>query len=91
MHSINTILRMSSVVLMLVSVFFTLLTLFRYRKPTIYLISLEVLANLFISGICLWALYLKQVLFLDLCLAISLIMFLSTAAYCQYLIDQKEF
>ena len=67
------------------SVLITLLAMVIRSDNWVRLVSLEVLANLLISLIALWALVIHAETLLDICLALALIMFLSTVAYCQYL------
>ena len=49
------------------------------------LVVVEVLTNLMLAVIALWALYTRQPLFIDVCIALALIMFLGVVAYYQYL------
>lgn len=52
------------------------------------LVAIEVMVNILMSSIALWALFCKQSVYIDVCLPIALIMFLSTVAYCQILQPQ---
>ncbi|GAB4222785.1 MAG: hypothetical protein Tsb005_15750 [Gammaproteobacteria bacterium] len=54
------------------------------------LISLELIANILVSIIALWAFYLKKALFFDIIIAIALIIFLSTVAMTQFILSRKR-
>lgn len=72
-------------IILVLSLIITLLAMVIRSDNWVRLVSLEVLANLLISLIALWALAIHAETLLDICLALALIMFLSTVAYCQYL------
>lgn len=89
MQTLNLIVHVASVALLAMAILFALLTTWRTKELLIKLVALEVLVNLFICGIGIWALYIHFPLLLDICIALSLIMFLSTAAYCQFLMTRR--
>jgi multisubunit Na+/H+ antiporter MnhF subunit len=62
----------------------------RFKSIFIKLVALECLVNLFICGVGIWTLHIHFPLLLDICIALSLITFLSTAAYCQYISTQGD-
>ena len=90
MSELNHLLQILSVVILLFSLFLVLVTLVRYRPILVKLVALEVMVNLFIGAIGLWALHVRQSLMLDICIPLALIMFLATVAYCQFLIKRKH-
>lgn len=67
---------------------FSLLACWQSKEVLIKLVSLEVLVNLFICGVGVCALHIDFSLLLDICIALSLTMFLSTVAYCQFLMKR---
>ena len=58
------------------------------RSIFVRLVILEVLANLLLAAIATWSYINKQVVFLDISVALALIMFLSTVAYYQFIIEK---
>lgn len=89
MQTLNTIMHIITVCCLSLAALLALLTCWRSKPILIKLVALEVLVNLFICGVAVWALQIHFPLLLDICIALSLIMFLSTVAYCQFL-TQKE-
>lgn len=79
-----------AILFMVMAAFLTLVTLFRYKIILIKLVCLEVLVNLFICFIGIWVLKIHFSFLLDVCIALSLIMFLSTTAYCQFLMKEDR-
>jgi multicomponent Na+:H+ antiporter subunit F len=71
------------------SVVLTLFSLLYFRPLIIKLICLEVLANILITAMSLWSLLLAQPLIIDISLAIALIMFVSTLAYCRFITSRE--
>ncbi len=74
----------------LLALLISLISLIRFSSIFIRLVALEVLTNLFIAGVALWALTHRQPLFIDICLALALIMFLSVVAYYRFLSDRTS-
>ncbi|WP_440615543.1 monovalent cation/H+ antiporter complex subunit F [Cysteiniphilum sp. 6C5] len=85
---INT-LNAISVIFLAIAFILVLATVLKDRCVFVKLICLEMLVNLFIGGVGLWALKIDFYLLLDICIALSLIMFLSTVAYCQLLTNKR--
>lgn len=85
MHELNTIIQNIAIVILSFSFLLVLLACWRFETVLTKLVALEVLVNLFICAVCIWALHIHFALLLDICIALSLIMFLSTVAYCQFL------
>ncbi|WP_440682546.1 monovalent cation/H+ antiporter complex subunit F [Cysteiniphilum halobium] len=85
MQLLNNILITLSVVFLAIALFVVLASLLKHRCILIKLVCLEMLVNLFICWVGLWALKVDFYLLLDICIALSLVMFLSTVAYCQLL------
>ncbi|MEM9242489.1 MAG: monovalent cation/H+ antiporter complex subunit F [Pseudomonadota bacterium] len=86
---INNILQVSAILCVLMAVLLTLLAVWRFADILVKLVALEVLVNLFICGVGIWALHIHFSALLDICIALSLIMFLSTVAYLQFLVKRK--
>ena len=80
-----TIVLMVFGIILCISLVITLLAMLIRANTWVRLVALEVLANLLISLIAVWALLIHADVLLDICLVLALIMFLSTVAYCQYL------
>lgn len=89
MHIINLILNVTTVVLLSLAVLLTLWTTVRSASIWVKLVALEVLVNIFICGVGIWAVTRDFPALLDICIALSLIMFLSTVAYCQFLSNRS--
>jgi multisubunit Na+/H+ antiporter MnhF subunit len=89
MTELNLILQMISGCCLIMATGFTLLAIWRCSNIFIKLVALEVMVNLFICGVGLWAYHIHFPPLLDICIALSLIMFLTTVAYCQLLYKRK--
>lgn len=89
MKIINETLNILSIIFLIASFLLALISCWRFEDVLTKLVSLEVLANIFICGIGMWAVYTKFSMLLDICIALSLIIFLSTVAYCQFLLNVK--
>ena len=85
MAEINIWLTYASFLFLVLALFISLFCLLRFSSIFIRLITLEVLTNIFIAGIAVWALAQRKPLFIDISLALALIMFLSVVAYYQFL------
>jgi multicomponent Na+:H+ antiporter subunit F len=64
---------------------------FRFSSILEKLVVLEVLTNLLLACIALWALFNRQFRFIDICLTLALMMFLGVVAYYQFLQDKDDF
>ncbi len=53
------------------------------------LLALEILVNLLMAGIALWALISNQPVYIDVCLTMALIMFLAVVAYFKFLMSKE--
>jgi len=54
------------------------------------LVILEMLANILLASIAIWAALHQVVVFLDICIALALILFLSNVAYCQFILKRAS-
>lgn len=57
------------------------------------IVALDLLANLLMASIALFSIYKKQAIFLDIVVALALVMFLSSTMYARYLekmLKEKE-
>lgn len=85
MLKINFYLLLSAKVLFFTSFIILLLALIKSDSILSKLVILEVLANVLIAVIALWAYQNNITMALDICIPIALIMFLSNVAYCYFL------
>lgn len=85
LENLNLILQGAAIFLLVLAVVLLLIALLRSCSVFVKFLVLEVMANIFICGIALYALAISFPVLLDICLALSLIAFLSTAAYCQFI------
>ncbi len=90
MKVLNDVIQFIAIGFLVLAFLFALLATWRFKKILIKLVALEVMVNLFISAIGIWVLFIHFFYLLDICIALSLIMFLSTAAYCQFLFRRGE-
>lgn len=67
-----------------------LIALIHFQSILIKLIILEVLSHLVMSSIALWSFFNKQPIFINICLPLALIMFLSIVAYYQFILFKGE-
>ena len=86
---LNLVFNVTTLALLSLAVLLTLWTTMRSASIWVKLVALEVLDNIFICGVGIWAVILHFPVLLDICIALSLIMFLSTAAYCQFLSNRS--
>ena len=77
-------------ILILLAGMISLVSLIRFPSILIKLIIIEVLTNLLMASIALWALIYNQPIFIDICLPIALIMFLGMVAYYQFLFGKEN-
>ena len=84
MEEINTIVRIIAVIALLAAMFIVIAAIFRFESTMSKLIVLEVAANLMVMILGLWTLHVSKVLLLDICLGLTLIVFLTTVAYCRF-------
>lgn len=76
-------------ILILLTGVISLISLIRFSSILIKLIVIEVLTNLLMAGIALWALMYNQPIFIDICLPLALIMFLGMGSYYQFLLGEE--
>lgn len=88
MHEISQVILYVAITCLIAAFAIALFATWRFSHVLIKLVALEVLVNLFIAAVGLWALRLHFSYFLDICIALSLLMFLSTVAYCQFIVRQ---
>ncbi|MBB72185.1 MAG: cation:proton antiporter [Legionellales bacterium] len=67
-----------------------LASLVKFDSVLLKLVALEVLTNILLAGVALWALVFAKPVFIDLCLTLALIMFLGVVAYFQHLSDDDK-
>lgn len=79
-----------AIILILLAGIISLVSLVRFPSILIKLVVMEVLTNLLMAIIALWALIFKQPVFIDACLALALIMFLGVVAYYQFLLGKQQ-
>jgi multicomponent Na+:H+ antiporter subunit F len=90
LNDINLLLQIISIGFLLLAIVLIAIVIFRDKSIFVKLLVLEVLVNVFICGVAIYALIISFALLLDICIALSLIAFLSTAAYCQYIAKQRR-
>lgn len=86
---LNLVFNVTTLALLSLAVLLTLWTTMRSASIWVKLVALEVLVNIFICGVGIWAVTRHFPVLLDICIALSLIMFLSTVAYCQFLSNRS--
>lgn len=89
MQMINSILYFLTILCLLTAILLALVVVWRSGEILIKLVAVEVLVNLLICGIGVWTLHIHFSVLLDICIALSLIMFLSTVAYLQFLLGRR--
>ena len=82
---INEIFNLISIALVTIAFLLCLLVILKQKSVFVKIITLEVMGNILLAAIAIWAYWHQSVYFLDICLAIALIMFVSTVAYCQFI------
>lgn len=85
MSVLNHIFMLASISILILCLAGTLVLLLFGRQTLTRIIGLEMLANLMLVGIAIWSLMLKQPIYIDCCLVIALIMFLTNTAFFYYL------
>ncbi len=90
MITINTYIIYLYLILMFLSFSISILYLLFSSDILNKLLSMEVISSLLISIISLWALFNKEYLYIDICLALSLIIFLSIVAYSQIIFSRLK-
>ena len=65
-------------------------SLIRFKSILIKLIIIEILTNLLMASIAVWALIYHQPILTDICITLALIMFLGVVAYYQYLLEKEQ-
>lgn len=53
------------------------------------LVVLEIISNLLMAGIAVWALLNKAPMFIDICVTLALILFLNSVMYYQYILRRE--
>jgi multicomponent Na+:H+ antiporter subunit F len=76
--------------LLILALIFVLVSIVRFSDILVKLVALEVLVNLLIGAIAIWAWQKQQVILLDVCIALTLVMFLATVAYAQYILVKRR-
>lgn len=90
MHEFSLIISYTAVASLLIALFISLFSLIHFRSILAKLVVIEILINIVTSGLALWSLLNHQAVFLDICVALVLVMFLSTVAYCQFILPRGK-
>jgi len=90
MSDLNHLLNAISIFFIFLTGLLTIISLIRFSSILIKLVVLEILTNLMIAAICLWALTTRQPIFIDICIPLSLVMFLGVVAFYQFLLNRKS-
>ncbi len=85
MSEINTWLVNAAIFFVVLAFIISIASMIKFPSILIKLIVLEVITNLLMAGVALWALVNHQAIFIDICLTLALIMFLGIVAYYQFL------
>jgi len=72
-----------------ITVLLALVNLVLAKATLIKLVILEVVANLILAAICIFSVIYQYYIYLDVCIALALLMFLSTVAYVQFLSNRE--
>lgn len=80
----------AAIFLLIIASIIAIASLIRFSSILIKLVVLELLTNLLMAGIALWALINHQPVFIDICLTLALIMFLGVVAYYQFLFRKEN-
>ena len=88
MHNIGIEILNIAISFLLIALFIILYSIVRFSSTLFKLVALEVLTNLLMAGIAIWALIKRQPIFIDVCLTLALIMFLAVVAYYQFLLKK---
>lgn len=86
----NHILFYASIVFLAVAALLALWSLCKTRYFLVRLLILELLVNVFIAAIAIWSLKMQFLHLIDICIALTLMMFLSTVAYCQFFAERQH-
>lgn len=89
MSSVSDVLLLAAAGILGVAMVLALLSMLREATTLTRLVAIEVVVNTLIGIIALWAMHLKLLFVLDIAIVLALIMFLSTVAYCQYLMGRE--
>ncbi len=84
MEMINHFMLTASIALITIAFLITCVTLIRPNTTLGRILSLELLANITLGIIALYAVKIHSVFFLDICVALALIAFLTAVAYCHF-------
>lgn len=90
MHNIELGLLNIAIGFSLLAFFIILYSIVRFSSILVKLVVLEMLTNLLMAGIAIWALITRQPIFIDVCLTLALIMFLAVVAYYQFLFKKER-
>lgn len=88
MHNINIIVIYIASGILSSAFLLLLFTMVKQQSVLSKLIVLEVITNLLMAAIALWALETRHIVYIDICLIIALMMFLCNVAYYQYLVPR---
>ncbi len=89
MNMINHAMIFTAMIILAISMLVALYQLVKSILFVTKLVMLEVIANLLLAGICLFAIVTHHYIYLDICLALALVMFISTIAFVQYLTSSE--
>lgn len=82
---INIIVEYLELILLAITFILTFASIMRFSSILIKLVCLEVITNLLLAAIAIWADIHHAAVFIDIGLTLSLIMFLGVVAYYRYL------
>lgn len=71
--------------IIIISALLMIACIIRNRDILVKLVALEIVTNLLMGGIALWALQARIPIILDSCVGLALIMFVAIVAYCYHL------
>lgn len=89
MYEISTWLDNLAILFIIAAIVLAVIAIFKYQSIIIKLIVLEVITNLLMASCALWAYHENNVVYIDVCLTLALIMFLGSVAYF-YFLSPKE-
>lgn len=91
MNEINQILMKLSLSTLTISLFIALLSLVKLDTFLKKLVSLEVITNQLLAGIVFLALFTERPVYIDVCLTLSLIMFIVNVTYYHYISKRSKY
>lgn len=90
MDELSRWMRDAGIIFMMLSGLVSVISIMRTSTFLVKLVVIEVITNLLMAGIALWALLNNQPVFIDICLTTALIMFLGMVAYFQFILERSD-